>query len=156
MALTGIFYIAHLRWSVGREDTSMEILSRDEMEQRRMEAAKKLLEGVRPSRVAARFGVSRTAAARWRRTLTREGVESLRKHVASGRPSRLTLEQKAQIASWVDLGPAALGQSGDRWTSVRLAQLIEERFSIHYHADYIRKLVLRMSPRAGVGVMNRG
>ena len=123
----------------------MEILSRNEMEQRRMEAAKKLLEGVRPSRGAARFGV--TTAARWRRTFTREGVESLRKHVANGWPSRLTLEQKSQIASWVDLGPAALGQSSDRWTSARLAPLIEERFSIHYHADYIRKLVLRMSPR---------
>ena len=125
----------------------MEILSRDEMEQRRMEAAKKLLEGMRPWRVAARFGVSRPTVTRWRRTLTTGGVESLMKRVAPGRPSRLTVEQKAQFAKWVGLGPAALGQSPDKWTCARLGQLIEERFGIHYHPDYIRRLVVRMSPR---------
>jgi len=125
----------------------MKILSRNKMEQRRMEAAKKLLEGVRPSRVAATFGVSRASASRWHRAIKSGGVESLRKHVASGRPSRLTLEQKWQIGNWVVLGPAASGQSGDHWTAARLSRLIKERFGIHYHVDYIHKLVLRIPPR---------
>jgi transposase len=124
----------------------MKVLSREKMEQRRMDAAKKLLEGVRPSCVAARFGVSRTSASRWHRAISRGGVESLRKHVAGGRPSRLTFEQKVEIGNWVDLGPGALGKSGDHWTAARLSQLIEERFGIHYHTDYVRKLVLRIPP----------
>jgi transposase len=126
----------------------MKIFSRHKTEQRRMDAAKKLLEGARPSCVAARFGVSRTSASRWHRALVGGGVASLRTHVAGGRPSRLIREQKVEIGNWVDLGPGALGQSGDHWTAARPSRLIEERFGIHYHADYVRKLVLRIPPRS--------
>jgi len=141
--IRGIFLIAFPDYTA----FLMKMLSRDDMEQRRIEAGKELLEGIRPSRVAANFGVSRAAAARWNRAITTGGVESLKKHIAPGRPSRLTLAQKAQIANWVDLGPAAFGQRGHRWTAAQLAQLVEDRLGIRYNSDYIRKLLLRISTR---------
>ena len=42
------------------------------------------------SAVARKFGVSRTTASRWHRTLDRHGMERLHKRKAPGRPSRLT------------------------------------------------------------------
>ena len=63
------------------------ILTRDEMESRRLMAAQDLQTGLSQSQVARKFGVSRTTASRWRRALSGRGVESLRKRRASGRPS---------------------------------------------------------------------
>src|SRR3954462_16021237 len=69
------------------------ILTRDEMESRRLMAAQDLQGGLSQSQVARKFGVSRTTASRWYRTLSGKGVEYLRKRRAPGRPSRLTVEQ---------------------------------------------------------------
>src|SRR5260370_8679107 len=66
------------------------LLSRDEMESRRLLAAQDLQTGLTQSEVARKFGVSRTTASRWNRSLSGKGVESLRKRPAPGRPSRLT------------------------------------------------------------------
>jgi transposase len=121
-------------------------LSRDEMERRRMEAAEDFLHGLSHSQVVAKFGVSRTTASRWHRALTAKGLESLRKGKASGRPSRLTPEQKAQIANIFDQGALALGFSDNRWTATLLAKVIEERFSVHYSLDYAGRLLAKLGP----------
>ena len=52
-------------------------LNRDEMERRRLQAAEDLLKGITQARVARKFGVSRTTASRWYRTLDGQGVESV-------------------------------------------------------------------------------
>ena len=60
-------------------------LSRDEMERRRLEAAGDLQKGITQARVARKFGVSRTTASRWYRTLEGQGLERLRKRLSSSR-----------------------------------------------------------------------
>ena len=72
------------------------ILTRDEMESRRLLAAQDLQTGLSQSQVARKFGVSRTTASRWNRTLSGKGVESLRKRRAPGRPSRLTADRPCE------------------------------------------------------------
>jgi transposase len=98
---------------------SVGTLSRDEMERRRMQAAEDFLHGLSDSHVVAKFGVSRTTASRWHRALTSKGLEALRKGKATGRPSRLTPEQKAQITDVFEpfeQGASALGFTDNRWT----------------------------------------
>ena len=119
-------------------------LSRDEMEQRRMEAAEDLLDGLSHSHVVAKFGVSRTTASRWHRALTAKGLESLRKGKATGRPSRLTSEQKAQIMNVFEQGASALGFADNRWTPTLLARIIEERFSVRYSLDHVTRLMAKL------------
>jgi transposase len=121
-------------------------LSRDEMERRRMQAAEDFLHGLSHSHVVAKFGVSRTTASRWHRALTAKGLESLRKGKATGRPSRLTPGQKAQIADMFDQGALALGFPDNRWTPTLLARVIEERFSVHYSLDYVARLLAKLGP----------
>ena len=120
-----------------------ETLSRDEMERRRMGAAEDFLRGFSQSQVVAKFSVSRTTAWRWHRALTAKGLESLRKAKSTGRPSRLTPEQKAQIVDVFDQGALALGFSDDHWTAKLLARVIEERFSVHYSLDHVARLLAR-------------
>ncbi|HXI42041.1 MAG TPA: helix-turn-helix domain-containing protein [Bryobacteraceae bacterium] len=119
-------------------------LSRNDMEQRRMEAAEDFLHGLSHSHVVAKFGVSRTTASRWHRALTARGLESLRKGKATGRPCRLTPEQKSQVTDVFEQGAAALGYPNDRWTPTLLARMIEERFSVRYSLDHVTRLMAKL------------
>jgi len=123
-------------------------LNRDEMERRRLEAAEDLLKGVPQARVARKFGVSRTTASRWHRTLDRHGMERLHKRKAPGRPSRLTSAQMAEVPGIFAMGAAAFGFENNRWTTARLARAIEMRFGIHYDPDHVGRLMHRLGLRA--------
>src|SRR5215467_14811568 len=92
------------------------LLTRDEMESRRLLAAQDLQTGLKQSDVARKFGVSRTTASRWNRALSGRGVEALRKRRAPGRPSRLTTEQLSGVAETYNAGPRAAGFDTDHWT----------------------------------------
>src|ERR1051325_11069427 len=92
------------------------VLTRDEMESRRLLAAQDLQTGLSQSLVARKFGVSRTTASRWHRALNGKGVESLRKRRAPGRPSRLSADQLAGVNEIYHAGPRAAGFDAERWT----------------------------------------
>ena len=103
------------------------ILTRDEMESRRLMAAQDLQTGLSQSQIARKFGVSRTTASRWNRALSGKGVEALRKRRAPGRPSRLTAEQLNDASVIYQAGPRSAGFESDRWTTMRFAHAIEQR-----------------------------
>lgn len=109
-----------------------------------MQAAEDFLTGLSQSRVASKFRVSRTTASRWHRALTAKGLESLRKGKATGRPSRLTSEQKAQMVDLFEQGASAFGFTDNRWTAPLLAGIIEKRFSVRYSADHIPRLMAKL------------
>src|SRR6202041_2511255 len=88
-------------------------LTREDMETRRLAAANELLTGVTQSQVARRYGVSRTTASRWHRSIVHKGVEGLRRRRATGRPSRLTADQVDAIRQMYLAGASASGFSGD-------------------------------------------
>jgi transposase len=123
------------------------MLTRDEMEGRRLLAAEELRRGLTQSQVARRFGVSRTTASRWFRALNGHGVEGLRKRRAPGRPSRLTKDQLAQVAELYHEGPRAAGFGSDRWTTVRFAEAILARFQVKYDPDHVGRIILRLGLR---------
>src|SRR5438105_13474387 len=91
------------------ETAAQGILTRDEMESRRLLAAQDLQTGLPQSQVARKFGVSRTTASRWSHALSGTGLESLRKRRAPGRPSRLTPDQLAETRAIYHAGPRAPG-----------------------------------------------
>src|SRR5438876_10082361 len=112
------------------ETTFETSLNRDEMERRRLEAVQDLLKGLTQSSVARKFGVSRTTASRWNRALQQKGVDSLRKRRATGRPSRLSREQLQIIPDIFAQGASIHGFPENRWTTSRLAAVIEARFVV--------------------------
>ena len=122
-------------------------LNRDEMEIRRLEAVQDLLQGLTQSNVARKFGVSRTTASRWNRALQLKGVEALRKRRATGRPSRLSREQLQLIPDIFAQGTMIHGYPDNRWTTARLAAVIESRFGIHYDHDHVGRLMQKLGLR---------
>ena len=129
------------------ETTFEASLNRDEMERRRLEAVQDLLRGLTQSSVARKFGVSRTTASRWNRALQLKGVESLRKRRATGRPSRLSREQLLLIPDIFAQGAIVNGFPDDRWTTARLASVIEGRFGVHYDHDHVGRLMQKLGLR---------
>ena len=123
------------------------ILSRDEMESRRLQAAEELQRGLSQSQVARKFGVSRTTASRWFRALSGKGVEGLRKRRAPGRPSRLTKDQMQAVAELYQAGPRLAGFETDRWTTALFAEAIFARFEVRYDPDHVGRIMHRLGLR---------
>ena len=122
-------------------------LNRDEMERRRLEAVQDLLTGLTQSNVARKFGVSRTTASRWNRALRQKGVESLKKRRATGRPCRLSRDQFQMIPDIFGQGAAVHGFPDNRWTTARLATVIEARFGVRYDHDHVGRLMQKLGLR---------
>lgn len=93
------------------------------------------------------YGVSRTTTSRWHNALTRQGVDSLRKRRATGRPSRLTPEQLGEVVLICREGALASGYPTNRWTTARLASVIESRFGVHYDEDHVGRLMHKLGLR---------
>jgi transposase len=123
------------------------LLSREEMETRRLAAASELLGGLTQSKVASKYGVSRTTASRWARALNNNGVDGLRKRRATGRPSRLRPDQLAQLREIYNEGALSAGFESDRWTTFKLAQVIEQKFAVHYDQDHVGRLLHKLGLR---------
>jgi putative transposase len=129
------------------DTAAQSILTRDEMESRRLMAAQDLQRGLSQSQVARKFGVSRTTASRWHRALDGKGVEALRKRRAPGRPSRLTAEQLQGAAEIYEAGSLAAGFESGRWTTVRFADAIFQRFGVRYDPDHVGRIMHRLGLR---------
>ncbi len=123
------------------------ILNRDEMESRRLLAAQDLQTGLTQSQVARKFGVSRTTASRWNRSLSGSGVEALRKRRAPGRPSRLSADQLKILTEAYRAGPRESGFETDRWTTSRFADAIFARFGVRYDPDHAGRIMHRLGLR---------
>jgi len=123
------------------------VLSREEMETRRLAAASELLGGLTQSKVASKYGVSRTTASRWARALNDNGVDGLRKRRATGRPSRLRPDQLSQLRDIYNEGALAAGFESDRWTTCKLAAVIEQKFAVHYDQDHVGRLLHKLGLR---------
>ena len=122
-------------------------LTREDMETRRLAAAAELLNGVTQSQVARRYGVSRTTASRWQRSIVVKGVDGMRKRRATGRPSRLTADHVETIRVMYCEGACAHGFPTDRWTTGKLAEAIERRFGIRYDQDHVGRLMHKFGLR---------
>ena len=129
------------------ETAAQGILNRDEMESRRLLAAQDLQTGLTQSQVARKFGVSRTTASRWNRSLSGDGVEAPRKRRAPGRPSRLTADQLKILTEIYHTGPRASGFDTDRWTTARFADAIFARFEVRYDPDHAGRILHRLGLR---------
>jgi transposase len=119
------------------------LLTRVEMEQRRLDAATLLQAGVSQARTARQLSVSSATASRWARQLATAGREALRRRRAPGRPSRLSAQQLQTL--W----KLYRAQPDPAWTCTRMADLILQRFGVDYQTDHAGRILRRLRERAG-------
>lgn len=125
-------------------------LTREQMEERRLEGGRLLQAGkLSQSEISRQLGVSRAIVSDWAKTLEAKGIRGLQKRKAVGSPSKLSELQKQKLKRMLDRGALANGFPTDRWTLECVRKLIQQEFEIHYHPNYLNRLLrnLGFSPQ---------
>lgn len=93
--------------------------------------------------IAQTLGRSRRAVQEWVRWYNEEGLEALRDAPRPGQPKKLTPEQEAQLAAWLERGPdPESGVCALRGPEVR--REIEARFGVKYSVPGVYWLLHRL------------
>lgn len=116
----------------------------EKLEQRRLEAAELLRQGIHQAEVARRVGVHRQSVSRWAQEFEQGGKRALRKAGRAGRRPRLHPEDLRRIEKGLKRGPEALGYETSLWTSWRVADLIERECGIKYHPSQAWRILRQL------------
>jgi transposase len=113
----------------------------DQLQRRRLRAARLFDRGWRKSEVARHVGVSAQSVGRWYAAWQAGGADGLKKAGRAGRKPRLGADQMEQIEHALRQGPQALGYDTPLWTAARVADLIERQTRVRYHPDHVYRLL---------------
>jgi transposase len=115
------------------------------LEERRMEAARLLRQGLSQSQVARQVGVHRQSVSRWARELEQSGVRGLRQAKRSGRPPKLSPTQLHDLERALKRGPEVFGFVSGLWTAGRVRDLVEYRTGVRYHEDHVWRILRKLN-----------
>ena len=125
-------------------------MTREQMEERRLEGGRLLKAGkLAQAEISRQLGVSRATVSDWAKTVAAKGIRGLRKRKAAGSQSKLSKPQKEKLKRMLDRGALAYGFETDRWTLERVYKLVQQKFEIIYHPNYLNRLLrnLGFSPQ---------
>jgi transposase len=125
----------------------------DALEKRRFEAIRLVEQGVNQLEVARRLKIARQTISRWMTQYRREGKSALKKAGRAGRKPRMTSAYLERLEKLLIEGPEALGYETPLWTCPRVADLIQQKFDVSYHAGHVWKILVGLgwSPQRPVG-----
>jgi transposase len=106
-----------------------------------MLAGEMILQGKDNDEILEILGVSVNSLNRWRRAVEKGGLDALKSKPHPGRKPRLNAKQKRQLVEILLAGPRKAGYQNDFWTCRRIAEVVERRFHVAYHPDYIGRLL---------------
>ena len=117
-------------------------LTREQMEERRLEGGRLLKEGkLSKAEIARQLGVTRGSVTAWAKAVEAGDLRRLRQRKSSGRKSKLTAEVKKKLKRLLDRGALAAGFPTDRWTLVRVSGLLKKEFDISYHPNALGRVL---------------
>ncbi len=91
----------------------------------------------RVAEVAQQWGLSPAIIYQWLHEFFVERLASLPYRWSRGRKPKLTQTQKQRLCQLLDAGPVACGFSCGGWSSVLIAELIEQEFAVTYNRFYL-------------------
>lgn len=127
---------------MGWDALSALTLTPDQKEQRRLAAGQDLLDGKRQTDVADEYGVTRTTAHRWAKTVEDEGLEGLKStRTNAGRRPELDDKDKQRLAELLQQGAHAHGWETDLWTRKRVAELIQRELGVNHSPRHCSRIL---------------
>jgi transposase len=75
------------------------------------------------------------------------GIDGLVDRPRSGRPPLLSVEQEAELVTWVDQGPDLAKDGVIRWRRFDLRERIRQRFGVKMHERNVGKILRRLNFR---------
>ena len=114
---------------------------RDIRQSRRLLSLAAVLDGMSREQAARIGGMDRQTLRDWVHRFNEQGPEGLKDIRNGGVRERLSIEQKAELAQIVEIGPDPAVDGVVRWRRIDLKRVIEERFGVVYHERYVGKLL---------------
>ena len=121
--------------------------SKDARATRRLLAIAMVLDGHSREVSAEACAMDRQTLCDWVHRYNESGLQGLADRPHPGPRPRLTVEQEAEVAGWVEQGPDLETDGVIRWRRVDLRDRIEARFGISFHKRSIGKLLRRLNFR---------
>lgn len=120
-------------------------LSRSQLEERRLEGGRLLIEGkLSQAEIAREVGVDESTVSRWKEALEKQGLEGLKARVSGGRPPRLDAQGQQQLLAELRKGARAHGYSDERWTLPRIAEVLRTSQGVGYDPDHLSVVMRRL------------
>jgi transposase len=113
----------------------------DQLERRRLRAAKLFDHGLSQAEIARRLGVHRQSVSRWHQAWQANGATALKKVGRAGRRPRLQPQQLEQLRRGLQQGPEALGYGSGLWTTWRVADLIHRQTGHTFHPGHVWRIL---------------
>lgn len=107
----------------------------------RLHAVALNMEGKTAPEIAGILKVHRTKVCLWFRRWQEAGLEGMLEGHRSGRPGRLSGAQCRTLADILESGPVAYGFNSGVWTCPMVSRIIEDEFSIHFHAAHVSRIL---------------
>ncbi len=117
------------------------------LEEFRLLALRRVREGEKPSAVVKSLGMNRTSIYRWLKAAAGrgKGERALAARPATGRPTKLTPTQQAQVFRWINgKDPRQYGLDFGLWTRQIAATLIEQKFGVGLGLTAVGRLLARL------------
>ena len=117
------------------------------LEEFRLLALRRVKEGEKPSDVVRSLGMNRTSIYRWLKAASGrgKGERALASKPATGRPSKLSPTQQAQVFRWINgKDPRQYGLDFGLWTRQIAATLIEQKFGVQLGLTAVGRVLARL------------
>lgn len=118
--------------------------SKDVRQSSRLLSLAAVVDGMSRADAARLGGMDRQTLRDWVYRFNASGPEGLVDQWSAGPPSRLSVEQQAELAAIVEEGPDRAVDGVVRWRRVDLKRVIKERFGVDYDTRYVGKLLHRL------------
>jgi transposase len=118
--------------------------TRDAAAARRMLALALVMEGASRAEAARLCGMDRQTLRDWAHRYNAGGLAGLSDRPQPGPKPRLSAEQEAEVAGWVEAGPDPAADGVVRWRRADLRDRIAGRFGVALHERSVGKLLARL------------
>jgi transposase len=98
----------------------------------RLYAIYQIKQGKKAEELEDLYGVCYKSIYNWVHRYNKEGLKGLQDKPRSGRPSKLSLEQKEELSQIFSVSPESVGYPTATWTGPLVADYILQRFGIAY------------------------
>jgi len=112
-----------------------------QLERRRHKTVALREQGLTQAEIARRLKTTPRSVRRWLHAYRDGGRNALASKPAPGRPSHLTPRQRRALVQCLLKGACQAGFATDLWTCPRIAQVIVQRYGVHYHVGAIPRLM---------------
>jgi transposase len=107
----------------------------------RLHAVALNIEGRTAPDIADALKVHRSKVCLWLRHWQDRGMEGILEGHRSGRPAELSERQRRELADIMESGPVAYGFTSGVWTCPMVVRVIEQEFSVSYHAAHVSRIL---------------